>query len=729
MTHNLFDRFRLRNYQMGSRWQKVKAALGFKSSCLYVPMAADDDRAPPPPSSDPDSVARFSDAGLVTQSTQSSGPASPRLRLSRSFSRSSKKICAICLAVMKPGKGHAIFTAECSHAFHFQCITSNVLHGNQACPVCRAQWKEVPFQSPISNLLNGKARIHPPPIAQRPTSPIQRPPPVRGSANRVVTSFFRASEPLVFNDDEPIVEISAGSASAKESSSNDGIGTILLKTCPEVTSVAKSSSYENFNVLVHVKAPRSSGTQMQCTNGSDSAQAAQNPRAPVDIVTVLDVSGSMAGTKLALLKRAMGFVIQHLGPSDRLSVVAFSSTARRLFPLKCMNDLGRQEALQAVNSLTTNGGTNIAEGLRKSSQVMRERQFKNPVASIMLLSDGQDTYTTFQTGGPSKPDYKSLIQKSFPCNSIPGSQTPVHAFGFGADHDADLMHMISETSGGTFSFIESESVIQDAFAQCIGGLLSVVAQEMKVTLECVHPVLKLSSIKSGSYRANLAGDSRTGSIEVGDLYADEERDFLVTLNISADKSIDEMSLLKVTCVYSDPRTKERVNGKETSEVRISRPDEVLHQDVSLEVDRQINRLLAAEGMADAKSAAEENDLTKAVNILDSCRTVLSQTASALAGDNLCTALCAELKEIQDRMASRAVYESSGRAYVLSGLSSHSWQRATARGDSTDLSMQFHAYQTPSMVDMVTRSQTLVFGPPSPNPMLRQARSFQGRLRQ
>ncbi|KAK1646139.1 hypothetical protein QYE76_063944 [Lolium multiflorum] len=72
----------------------------------------------------------------------------------------------------------------------------------------------------------------------------------------------------------------------------------------------------------------------------------------VDLVTVLDVSGSMAETKLALLKRAVGFVIQHLGPYDRLSVIAFFPTALRLFRLRQMSHSGRQQALQAVNSLT-----------------------------------------------------------------------------------------------------------------------------------------------------------------------------------------------------------------------------------------------------------------------------------------------------------------------------------------------------------------------------------------
>jgi 16S rRNA C1402 N4-methylase RsmH len=49
---------------------------------------------------------------------------------------------------------------------------------------------------------------------------------------------------------------------------------------------------------------------------------------------MLDVSGSMVGTKLELLKQAMGFAIDNLGPRDRLCVVSFSSGANRLIRLE-----------------------------------------------------------------------------------------------------------------------------------------------------------------------------------------------------------------------------------------------------------------------------------------------------------------------------------------------------------------------------------------------------------
>ncbi|KAE9589154.1 putative VWA-Hint protein, Vwaint [Lupinus albus] len=429
---------------------------------------------------------------------------------------------------------------------------------------------------------------------------------------------------------------------------------------------------------------------------------------------------NMAGTKLALLKRAMGFVIQNLGSNDRLSVIAFSSTARRLFPLCRMTDSGRQQALQAVNSLVANGGTNIAEGLRKGAKIVEDRKEKNPVASIILLSDGQDNYTVNGSGSDQpQPNYQLLLPTSISgCDSF---QVPVHAFGFGTDHDALSMHSISEASGGTFSFIETEFVLQDAFAQCIGGLLSVIVQELQVGIECIHQDLCLVSIKAGSYPSRVMATGREGFIDVGDLYADEGRDFLVSVNVPA-TSDNETSLIKVKCFYKDPLTQETMT-LESEEVKIERPGTEVDVKMSLEVDRQRNRLQAAEAMAQARFAAEQGNLTGAVSILENCRKMLSGTVSAKSLDRLCIALDAELKEMQERMVSRHVYEASGRAYILSGLSSHSWQRATARSDSTDRLSLVQSYQTPSMAKMLTRSQAMSLGSSSGQRLLQPLLSY------
>lgn len=661
-----------------SKWRKMKLALGL-NTCMYSPKTEGDDE----PS------ARGSHAPSPrmpnTPTPSSSGLLMPKYG---SKSSSMQQICSICLTTMKPTNGHAIFTAECSHSFHFHCITSNVKHGNRVCPVCRSKWKEIPLEISGSSHVKSSSNIgswnqHDPWMI------LQGMPPHQTHTDRNVPLLFQANEPSVFDDDEPIIqkleEMLSGNCDSDEG--------IEIKTYPEVSAVAKLTRFDNFGILINLKAPSTKGSL--------------NARTPIDLVTVLDISGSMTGTKIALLKQAMGFVVQNLGPFDRLSVIAFSSSARRLFPLRPMTETGKQESLQMINSLVANGGTNIAEALKKGFKVMTDRKFKNPVSSMILLSDGQDTYTNIS---PRKSGLKTYNPALL---SFPGPRIPIHTFGFGMDHDATVMHSISEQSGGMFSFIEAENVIQDAFAQCIGGLLSVVVQELRVEVECVHPVLRLGSIKAGSYKAGMDGNGRSGFIAVGDLYAEEVRDFLISMDIPVNESGDKMPLVKFRVIYKDPVKNTSVTN-EGNEVIILRPETTVgNQTVSLEVDRQRNRLNVASAIADARLAAEHGNLTAATLLLEDCQKKLSESESARGGDQLCVGLVAELSVIRERMANRRVYELTGRAYVLSGLSSHSWQRATARGDSTELTSQMQTYQTQTMVDMVNLSQTMSFsGSPS-----------------
>nr|XP_043625988.1 E3 ubiquitin-protein ligase WAV3-like [Erigeron canadensis] len=434
-------------------------------------------------------------------------------------------------------------------------------------------------------------------------------------------------EPVVFNDDEALDLQSSSNNTSDTTTDGSSLEKLLMKTYTEVPAVPRLTVVDDFTVLVHLKAPTSTVNQ--------------NSRAPIDLVTVT------TGTKLALLKRVMGFVIQNLGPADRLSVIAFSSTACHLFPLRKMSMTGKQHAFQDVNSLVAQGATNIAEGLRMSGKVMEDRREKNPVAGILLFSDGKDTY------GMSS----SLVS---------GIQFPIYSFGFGADHDAR----------GTFSFIENENVIQDAFAQCIAGLLSVVVKGLQVTVESANPNILLRSLKAGSYKNQLMPDRKSGCVDFGDLYADEEWDFLVSVNIP-----EEM---------------------------VFRPENI----VSVQVDKQRNQLQSAEAMEQARKATEEGDLRRAVSILENFRKVLSETISAKLGDHLCMALDVELKELQDKMTSRHTYEHSGRANVLSVLSSHQSQRAAAYGGNFECGGTFDAigacganYQTPAMAAMIKQSQT------------------------
>uniref|UniRef100_A0A0D9VPE3 RING-type domain-containing protein n=1 Tax=Leersia perrieri TaxID=77586 RepID=A0A0D9VPE3_9ORYZ len=663
---------------MAPAWDRAKRAL-ISKLCIRIParQRALEDAPPPPPS-----AAAAPPAHAVPGERLKSPSVSAR-RLPSSGSRGTKKVCAICLGGMKTG-GQALFTAECSHEFHFHCISSNVNHGNYICPVCRAEWKEIPFQGtqPADNSY-GRARVSPANWLQDDgqMSVVRRLSHGYSGNLQEQLAAFRTPEASIFNDDESI-DLQPETADEH----NAVTGSVEIKTFSEFPAIEQSVRRQVFAILIHLKAPKS----------LDSVSS----RAPLDLVTVLDVSGSMSGTKLGLLKRAMSFVIQTLGPNDRLSVIAFSSTAQRLFPLRRMTLTGRQQALQAISSLVASGGTNIAEGLKKGSKVVEDRRLKNPVCSIILLSDGQDTHT-FLTSGGAELNYSMLVPPSI----LPGAghHVQIHTFGFGTDHDSAAMHAIAETSNGTFSFIDAEGSIQDGFAQCMGGLLSVVVKDLRLCIECIDEGVSLTSIKSGSYASQVGGNERSGSVDIGDLYADEERGFLITLHVPA--AHGQTVLIKPRCTYLDAITMENIQ-LHGEEVTIQRTAFRVDCKMSPEVEREWHRIQTTEDMSAARSAAEDGSFAQAVSILEGRRRILELHA-AHSSDSQFSALIKELREMQDRVESQQRYEESGRAYMLSGLSSHSWQRATARGDSTELTTLMHTYQTPSMVDMLQRSQTLL----------------------
>lgn len=61
-------------------------------------------------------------------------------------------------------------------------------------------------------------------------------------------------------------------------------------------------------------------------------------------------------------------------------------------------------------------------------------------------------------------------------------QACVFTFGYGGDHDADLLHAVAEAGNGLFYYIDNSESIPESFCDCLGGLLSVAAQVSNQTI-------------------------------------------------------------------------------------------------------------------------------------------------------------------------------------------------------------------------------------------------------
>ncbi|KAK7351539.1 hypothetical protein VNO77_11076 [Canavalia gladiata] len=593
-----------------------------------------------------------------------SNPTSPRSPLKLSLFKNSFKFrssCGICLSSVKTGQGTAIYTAECAHAFHFPCIAAHVRkHGSLVCPVCNATWKDVPLLAAHKNLGpesatqndvaqrttetpnasdHKKPTLNPSPVFKtKHVEPPQQPPKHSDSIRS-----YDDDEPLLSptsgariipipeadedEDDEDVGEFQGFFVNPKHSSSSkcysdasqsgDGDSrTVQLKLMPECALISASRTHETYALVLKVKAPpplpppRSSGLL-------DPSQ-----RAPIDLVTVLDVGGSMTGAKLHMLKRAMRLVISSLGPADRLSIVAFSASSKRLLPLRRMTAQGQRVARRIVDRLVTGQGSSVGDALRKATRVLEDRRERNPVASVMLLSDGQDERIQSSNKGNRGKSSGHVSSTRFAHIEI-----PVHAFGFG-------------TKCGY-----SNEPGEDAFAKCVGGLLSVVVQDLRIQLgfESNSVAAEISAIYSCSGRPTLLS---SGAVRLGDLYAEEERELLVELRVPASGlGIGAHHVMTVRCLYKDPASQEIVYGREQGLV-VPPPQTVRCSGTRIE--RLRNLFITTRAIAESRRLLEHNgDLTSAHHLLASARALLLQSSSASV-EEFVRGLEAELAELHWR---------------------------------------------------------------------------------
>ena len=108
----------------------------------------------------------------------------------------------------------------------------------------------------------------------------------------------------------------------------------------------------------------------------------------MDLVIAIDVSGSMSGSRLKLVKSTVKHVFDSLEEKDRVSIITYNKSAKRVFGLKRLTHSNKKEMLEKVNALKAGGQTNMYCAMELALAVFKQRRYINPISSILLLSDG-----------------------------------------------------------------------------------------------------------------------------------------------------------------------------------------------------------------------------------------------------------------------------------------------------------------------------------------------------
>jgi len=400
------------------------------------------------------------------------------------------------------------------------------------------------------------------------------------------------------------------------------------------------------------------------------------PRPPMDIVCVLDTSGSMGSdNKLVNVKHAVNFMRDDLGDHDRMAVITFETSAREIHHLRRMTGPTKATTAHLIDQLRPGGGTRIFSGLEAAHRILSARTTVNPVTSVFLLTDGIDS--------------SDFTQKKALAKKLKEMGCSLFVYGFGNDHDSAHLKAIADAGEGLFTFIERSDMVIDAFGGALGAEKSIFATKVVLTVD-VRPGVKITNAHSGSYRKHIEFDGSRLNVYYNNLMIGEQRDVLVTVEVSACGEEVAASELFTTRMQYQPvggGSEVTIAGGSCVVSRLTQarvnPALQRHDDV----DVQVNRMMLAEATEAALKAADENDYSKATEHLQSTLQAVKCSKSAQAGNVKSVGFAKELEQNVSNLCDATTYKSKGgRSMVTEMYQSHNVQRCTyaKEGASADM---------------------------------------------
>jgi Ca-activated chloride channel family protein len=246
-------------------------------------------------------------------------------------------------------------------------------------------------------------------------------------------------------------------------------------------------------------------------------EAPQEAVQPRDIIIVLDQSGSMDGDKWNQAREAAAYVLDNLNEGDRFNVVLFS-TGWRTFSNELESTSAAQEAIDWINGMYAEGGTDINGALTTALDMVGERS-----ATILFMTDG------LATEGETETD--KIIEN---VAAAAPSNVSLFTFGVGDDVDTFLLDALVRDHHGASTYVRPTERIDEVVASLYNKISSPVLTNVQltidgITLDSVYPAQPLPDLFAGNQMTVVGryrGSAENLSVTLSGLLGSQEQNFV-----------------------------------------------------------------------------------------------------------------------------------------------------------------------------------------------------------
>ena len=226
----------------------------------------------------------------------------------------------------------------------------------------------------------------------------------------------------------------------------------------------------------------------------------------VDLICIVDVSGSMYGSKIQLVRESLKYLVNLMNEQDNIALITFTSYTDIICDFTKMTSYNKSSLLDDINNLRAYGGTNIYSALRTGLEFVRhDYSSGDRIASMILLSDGEDNYYSS--------DRLSSLFKQLLINTGKSNYVfTLHTLGFGSDHDYELMNKLSLIKDGGYFAIQRLLDVQDAYLKIYGSLSTICSVNVNLTIQSNFKIEKVYGMED-MYEASLKNDTKISTFQ------------------------------------------------------------------------------------------------------------------------------------------------------------------------------------------------------------------------
>ncbi len=250
-------------------------------------------------------------------------------------------------------------------------------------------------------------------------------------------------------------------------------------------------------------------------HADDMLASAQDKEQHIDMVIVLDQSGSMRGQKIEYARQAILNLLSSLSAEDRLAIIGYADSVWQYSDLINVTATNREKLQSIISTISSGGHTNLGAGLQRGINTLLATHKNGNLGKVILISDG------LANRGITHPDALANI-----ASIAVEEEFAIGTVGVGNDFNEQLLTAIADRGTGNYYYLADPQSFVEVFYEEFQHAKTVAAHAIKIRIPLPDGV---SLVEASGYPITITNNYAI--IHPGDLLSGQTRKLFLTLKI------------------------------------------------------------------------------------------------------------------------------------------------------------------------------------------------------